>query len=496
MTFAAQKAAKEVDLPLTDVFAYQFTLAPTGMFEVAGFATRPFGRRTLHHCPKLDVVGLRDNDGVEIGYCLGVAVDAGGQRVLGGKVVDTSIGSHDFWQDIETFAIGLGGRWLLLINDGQDVRIFGDASGHYNCVYDPKTGIVGATLLMSLDREIEESDEVDYRQTLTNGLRLPFGRTRDKHARRLAVNHYLRLDDMTETRFWPRADDMAPVDEDGFQRVITTIRDRLGAIFNAIVTTSPTAVGMSGGNDSRNVVAAGKDGLPHVSRFFTHVHNRNSRADYQSAVEVMKVLGHQVERHQAADTPYTDKEIKRRNAVFERSTGFCVGLHQMSNVRLENEPIPGEVIVIGNVMEALRAAHWNSGERSGRHTLKFGLKRCLFVSGEGFSGDFIRKWLPELKTWYAGLPKNAQHMYIDLVFVEHNLPNLGTLFHADPNNFTVCPFNDRKIIALCAQLPLNYRFSNQANSDLLKSSAPELLDVPFARDFMSAASDRTKRRGD
>lgn len=482
MPLAAEQHAKEIGMKNTELYSYQFALVPDDSTSLDGFESRAFGKRRLLHCPKLEVATLTDTRGANIGFCLGVAVDKVGVRVADSWQVDVEVGTDDFWDGIETFAVDLAGRWLLLINDGSLTRIYGDAAGMYNCVYDPVKGGVGSTLLMSLLREIEESDEVDYALTLSDGMRLPFGRTRDAHARRLAVNHYLTLEDWSETRFWPKPGMLEEVPEGEELLVVAAIRDRLAAVFAGIATSIPTAVGVSGGNDSRNLVAAGKDTLGHIKRFFSWTHNFNSRTDYRSAVLMMETLGFPVERHIAEPEPFTDDEIAHRNACYQRMTGYAVGLHQMYNIKMQSQPEAGEVIMTGNVMEALRAAHWKSTNPNRKGALKFGLKRCLFITGPLFDAAFIRQWLPVYGNWLEALPPDAQKRYIDVTFVEHNLPNLGTMFFSYQDNFLLCPFNDRRIVQLCAQLPVDYRYRNDANRDFLTIAAPELVDVGFAED--------------
>lgn len=52
-------------------------------------------------------------------------------------------------------------------------------------------------------------------------------------------------------------------------------------------------------------------------------------------------------------------------------------------------------------------------------------------------------------------------------------------------NFYMSPFNDRQMIANSFRLPLGYRGVNKANGDLLQLLAPELSEVPTARDIMA-----------
>lgn len=487
MPLAAERHAEDIGVPVGELYSYQFALVPDETTSFPGYTVRKFGERTLLHCPKLEVATLNDSEGAEIGFCLGIAVDANGSRVGHGRRLSAPQGTPGFWDAVQAFAVGLAGRCLLLILNGKEARIYGDAAGMYNCVYDPIAGGVGSTLLMSLLREIEESAEVDHTRTMSEGMRMPFGRTRDARARRLAVNHYLRLDDWSETRFWPRPGDFeecAPGDEPA---VLETIRDRLAAVFAGIVTTTPSAIGVSGGFDSRNLVAAGKNSLGHVRRFFSWTHNFNSRTDFRSAAGMMSALGYPVERHVRSPEPFTDAEIADRNACYQRMTGYAVGPHQMYNVKLSSRPDAGEAILTGNVMEALRAAHWKSGNEARRNALKFGLRRCLFVGATGFDSAFVTKWLPDYIDWLEGLPEDAKRRFVDVLFPEHNLPNLGTTYFSYQDNFVLCPFNDRRIISLCAALPIAYRYSTQANRDFLALAAPELCEVPYAEDIRKAS---------
>ncbi|MEM7720618.1 MAG: hypothetical protein AAF222_15580 [Pseudomonadota bacterium] len=362
MARAAAKFADEIEKPPAELFGYQFALLPKTDFCLNGFVARPFGTRSLLHCERLAVASLLDANQKEIGVCLGIAIDAEGTRVNEGYRLKALLGgAPDFWTVVEDFAVGLAGRWLLIIRDGSDdTRIFGDASGMYNCVYDPVAGGVGSTLLLSLLRDIEENPAVDHTRTATENARLPFGHTRDIHAKRLAVNHYLRLDDWSETRFWPKAGTICEAVAGTESDVIRSLCDRLAAVFTGIVTSVPSSVGITGGNDSRNMVAAGKGSLGHVRQFFTWTHSYNSRLDYRSASLVMNTLGYDLERYPTNDEPFTADELAARTKAHQISTGFAVGPHQFFNKNYSAQPDPGGVVLTGNVMEALRAAHWRN----------------------------------------------------------------------------------------------------------------------------------------
>jgi hypothetical protein len=465
------------------LFAFQFTLGPVSCAGVSGLILKPFGDRILSHSRRLDVAALRDSAGVEIGYCLGVAVDAAGERLRDRVLGDVTAGTQDFWPRIEAFVIGLAGRYLLLLRDGREARIYGDVSSSYPCVYDPQTGQVGSTLLMALPRDIVESETVDYHLALAGTQRMPFGHTRDRFARRLAANHYLCLPDMSEHRFWPRPGDVA--DTDNTDAEIAAIRTRLARIIAGITSSDRAALPLSGGNDSRSLLACAKPVRHQIARYFTQTHNRNSRVDYRSAQGLARVFGIALEHHKL-ETAFTSDALAERTGVFSLTTGYGVPLPHTYNTNFWDDLGRDEIVMVGNVMEVLRAAHWRTDDINHRKlNRKFGLKRCLFVGGSDFTGDFVARWLPDYNAWYEGLPRDAQRKYIDFGFLEQYLPNFGLAACGYRDNFYLAPFNDRYLYARSAGLPLDYRYSNQANTDLLALAAPELAEVPFAWEIHS-----------
>ncbi|WP_171174979.1 hypothetical protein [Ruegeria sp. HKCCD8929] len=462
------------------LFAFQFTLGPQAYPGRFGLIPRPFGDKVLSCSRKLAAAELRDTDGTIIGYCLGVAIDAQGERVRDREVAGITASAPDFWARMEEFVIGLAGRYLLLLQNGEEQRVYGDASSSYSCVFDPKTGQVGATLLMCLTRDIVENGEVDYKLALTGEHRLPFGHTRDRFAKSLTANHYLSISDMKQHRFWPREGELADIPMSDAPAEIAAIQTRLTQIIRGIAISDRAALPLSGGNDSRNLLACAKPALKDIARYFTQTHNRNSRVDFRSAQGLAKAFRVKLEHHQAGED-FSEQAVSDRTRDYSLTTGFAVPPPQTHNKNLWGDLGSDEIVMLGNVMEILRAAHWRTGDRTHRKlNRKFGLKRSLFVGGGRFTVDFIRKWLPLFNVWCDQLPTDAQEKYIDMAFLEHNLPNLGVSLFGQLENFYLSPFNDRELCARSARLPLDYRYSNQANSDLLQHAAPELTKIPFA----------------
>ncbi|QPH55930.1 hypothetical protein [Pontivivens ytuae] len=468
---------------VTDCFRYQYAISD-GPLNLPGFAQKSFAGRAITHCPDLGVAELMDTQGRPVALCIGTAIDAKGEVVRPGHIM-AGVDQPD-WHAIERFVSGLAGRYVVLARNGIGLRLFGDVTMSMPCVYDPVDGIVASSLLMCLRRPIEESDIQDYRRAIAGEERFCFGNTRDRHVRSLPCNHWLELGTWQQGRFWPRAGDLEELPETEVEDAIEQIGDRLGTTFGALVRHAPSAVPLTGGNDSRVLVACGKPHLQHVKEFYTHVQNRVGRMDSESAEYVAKTLGLTHNKHMKSDlAPLRPRAIRRRESWAHAATGYTVPAIGELTSGLLSLPPEGAQILRGNVIELMRASNWKRGDRSSKHDPVFGLRRCLFVGGTNFTDTFVDRWLDSYVCWRDGLPEDAQSNPFDLSFVEHHLPNFGRLCLSFTDNFYLSPFNDRLLVGLAARLPISFRHANTANRRLIRLKAPEIADVPYARELMA-----------
>ncbi len=503
---------------LGDIFRYQFALTPKTTPRPPDFRSFPFGSHVLHVCPDLPVAWILDDIGERIAVCLGIAVDGAGKvvgdrrmevvlgraveaqssylwsrlsgRLLPGRrsrqVVPLEVSDADYWARIEAFVCQLAGRYVLIAANGPDIRVFGDPSGSMPCVYDPRSGIVASSLLMCLNQPVEDNPAVNVDDALSGRHRFPFGHTADRHVRRARVNHVLSLTDMDERRFWPPEGAFAPAGDDEIPAVIDAIIARLKAVTGGIIRSHPALLALSGGNDSRNILACVQDDLRHLRGCFSHAMSRVGRMDMTSAELVAAKRGLRLTKYDSKDRKLLPRRaVLRRRRLGALATGFAVTVPRELAEGIIDDLPDGMVVLRGNVMEALRAAHWKTDTPPPEHDPVFGLKRCLIVHGVNFTPDFIDRWLPDYQAWYDALSADAQAVSFDIAFLEENLPNLGFTYLTFQRNFFVNPFNDRELVTLAARLPLAYRYSNQCNRDILARAASDLADVPFARDLMA-----------
>jgi hypothetical protein len=234
------------------------------------------------------------------------------------------------------------------------------------------------------------------------------------------------------------------------------------------------------------LVAAAKPVLPKVDHFFVHSLNRVSRVDASVAEMIAKKMKFEITRYDMRDIPKVrPRSIRRRGWHFLARTGNCAAPISEWTSGLMTAIPEGGLVLRGNVQEVLRAANWRSKVKPKKLNPVLGLRRCRFINSANFSKEFTDLWQPHYNDWFNGLPEDAQGVGYDMLFIEHYLPHFGLMSLGFARNFYMSPFNDRRMIANSFRLPISYRGVNKANGDLLQLLAPELSEVPTARDIMA-----------
>ncbi|MGH7184350.1 MAG: hypothetical protein ACREJN_20580 [Nitrospiraceae bacterium] len=167
---------------------------------------------TVH--PDLEI--CQATDGNKSITLLGYILDPNNPLAGNSDVLDALIRKldrcHDFWKYTSEF----GGRWVLVVNDGQDTILFTDAAGLRSVYYSQSAllkktfcasqpGLIAKTLSLSMDEEALgyiTSRELDDGEVYW----LPGDASMYGGIKALLPNHYLNLRSGQSHRFWPDAD--------------------------------------------------------------------------------------------------------------------------------------------------------------------------------------------------------------------------------------------------------------------------------------------------
>ena len=201
------------------------------------------------------------------------------------------INDNAFWHNINE----LTGVFTLILLDGNDTYVIGDASGMQTAFYTVQrdkivvsshTNLIGDLLDLTWDPYVKHL--VSYRFFKLLGNALPGDITQFKEVRRLIPNHYLRIHTGTvaEMRFyWPHK--LCKSNKSIVDEVADLLHENIGLISKKW--TKP-AISLTGGCDSKTTLACA-NGLYNQFRYFSYVSSEAEKVDADAASGICKELG-------------------------------------------------------------------------------------------------------------------------------------------------------------------------------------------------------------
>lgn len=471
---------KSNGLDLPDFFSGQFIISPnTPYYDFGSWRTCSTSNWYLQVGPDMPAGHIMDQTGKVIGLFIGIGVDANGNCLNGDIRLAINSENTNALPSLERYFSTTAGRFIALLDFGHHQLLLQDPVGDCAAVFNPDTKVTASTLLLALNREIDENLDQPYDLVRTGKIHHILSETRDRRVRRLIPNHALDLTTFQTYRIWPRPNtDLDPHKGDPIE-LVHQISQRLTQITDSLTGALPCILPISSGRDARNLIGCARPFLNRIELSYTHSYDRSfrpfgmKRHKIQTARRAAEIACEIARRIKLPHEVITKTPNKSDLSEYPYRTGFVPNAVQSKLVNTYRQLPKGRVALLGNVMELLRANQWRrwSIERapSQRHALNFRLKQKFNTS---------RAMKPKYEEWSTTFaPKFLPHLY-EIQFLEHVLPNtLGTRHYATSNTFFLNPFADRNIIELALRLPLKYRRSGQANLDFLGLVCPDLADI-------------------
>ncbi len=334
-----------------------------------------------------------------MGALAGLGVDSSGALVRPGHRLPVAAGNPGFAEAARSFAAGCGGRYVVVFDAPRLAKVFPDPAGTMGLVYDPQAWCVASSPLLALTRYIQPTPY--YRpEALPLATRLPgieappeglpedykgiygFGDTPDAIMRGVVPNHALSLDDFTESRFWPGPGVLEALAGTPTEALAAQIAARLSQIGAGILCAGPAEIAMSGGHDSRMVLAClapHLEGAPEA-RLFSYANTNSSKLDTEVAGLLAARLGRPLERIVHPDGLgrsflATRFHRRRRGYRFVLATGGAARHPTTQATGLLDQLCPSAMLVRGNMLELAGAVWWPPrdlplmGDRAARHML-------------------------------------------------------------------------------------------------------------------------------
>lgn len=500
MNTLAQQLCSDHNVSFSQTYRYQFVVSPEPL-DLPGFVSGTCGAFYVSSGEALRRVLLQDRNGVCFGVCLGVAVDHAGQLPEEHFARDFDSTSATALDDFEDYLAILSGRYALITHLAGQTCFHCDPVGMIGAVYASETRRIASSTFLCINRPVEWHPAYDRAEVEAGEGSYGFSHTCDAHVVRMNANHRMTLESFETKRFWPKPDDAftAPAAQYG------AIYDEMIAAGQKVIarmtTLAPTSLPLSGGNDSRILMAlAGKETLKDFTQIFSHINTYANRRDAHVAATLCA----------AKDVPFEvhDRKKVKVERYIRRLAGrrYRIGSGTLTTIpkEIDNglflEVVADAIVMRGHQTNIMRGQYLTTANPSDWKNARWQIRMMQLVGNGRFTGDVAKRFASDFQACYDDLPMNARDRSADFIFFETLVPAaLGTLFPGQDRAFYLSPFNSRRLVQLSMQPDTTYRLSNATTNDLLLRADPSLAALPFASELpadLAEKSDALIKRDD
>lgn len=449
-------------------FPKQFLLWPEGAPapRVAGGHAETAAGWHVAAAPATPLIPIRDAEGDRIGLLIGWAMVRG--RLHGqGDVV--ALGDGETVED--ALLPDLAGRAVCLWRDARGAWLQTDAGGALPAVWSAEAGLIASTSLLidllapcGVDADAAALFEFPRRKGF-----LPFGLTHHRGVRRLLPGHRLDLGAMTAARVWPAPTaGAAPMaDEAEGDALIRAIADRVRSQVGAVAQAAPPRLYLSGGHDSRMILAALRD---HAAALTCETIVNDAALDLHLAARVARFAG---ARHVAVPRkPMTSSEIE----AWVRRTGwsFCDALTELGATAVAEDR--RQLVMDGTGAEILRASNWIAADLEAD-----ALPPDLLLARIRVPETALTR--AEAEAWLAALPKGDRTFGLDVAKIDmiHGCWSGASVYGHDIEVPSISPFASQRNYADALRVPNAWRLSGETYRRWMAHLWPEGLSMPVNR---------------
>jgi hypothetical protein len=369
----------------------------------------------------------------------------------------------------------LGGRWILIADDGIQIRLFSDALGQRQICYTSSPGggeiwcaSQPGTLALLLKLEVDPDAQKYVRSELQGGEKeywWPYDTSLYREIRHLNPNHYLDYGTGTPRRFWPNGK-LTPL------RLGQAVKRGACLIHRLMMSAAnrfPLQLMMTAGWDSRVVFCAAKDLTSNVS-YLTFL--RDGFTLESADVSVPRRLLQKFGRTQdilpvpnQMDEGFSEIYMQNMAAAHEVWGPIAQALYEIGP--------PQKLRVTGGGSETIRQQFRPSASGLTPEILA----HYGSADGQEFAVRAFRRWL-------ADVPKNLPIGILDLFYWEQKCGNwlaVGQTEWDITGNSSFTPYNCRALLATLLAVNEEYRLPPfyELHRALIKELWPEALSVPI-----------------
>lgn len=381
---------------------------------------------------------------------------------------------------------GMGGRWILIVDDGTLVKLFTDPMGlrqvHYTntsfsgpmwCATQP--GLLAEVLQLGLDDDQRKGYLESYVKDWSQRQRFcgwpclwPGDTTPYRQVSHLLPNHYLDLNTRLSHRFWP---DKA-LSEYSLEKAVENGSHILAGLIKSADRRFALAMSFSAGWDSRVLLAASKDTCDRMY-FYTYRHGPHS-PDTVVPPRLLSRLGLECNL-----VRYPARMSKEFEAIYNRNVTIPHDYTGRINQALYHQFPANRVGITGNAAEITRA----------RFRLAVGeeltARKLARLTYFGSYGDQLEQSAYVVKAWerWLGGLVNIHNVHpLDLFYWEHFGGNFAAMDQSELDivHETLTPYNCRTFLVKMLSVDEKYRDHDEPihYRMMIRNLWPEVLSEP------------------
>jgi len=360
----------------------------------------------------------------------------------------------------------LAGSYAILIFVGEEITIYNDSAGMMGVYYNTGKLEAASTPAFLSRSNFDQEKQHDFKFGPGNdwyiGSTTPYS-----NIKKLIPNCSLQLIKGESKRFWPINDELFPADNSTNEEIVDKIIRLMRSLMNGVKTKGNALISITGGQDSRVVLAACKSNWNNL-KFFTISGNTIDKRDITIAKQLVKKTGINHKFYEIKPTPSWLFEM-----YDEISSGESIGMRREISGTCIDIGSGQAIHVNGNLGAICKSYYWHS-----KNPQTFEVASVIkdFISPGQLTIDSVEEWL-------ATVPSMPATSLYNLFYLEQRGgrwmsagENCSRLFYE-----TFTPFNHRKLFSLVSSLSTEIQYGGTLLRILASEMAPELSEIPYAK---------------
>lgn len=372
-------------------------------------------------------------------------------------------------EPVDGFFKDLCGQFVIIWKDpAGSIFLRENSSGSFPAVYAPDMEAVASTVTMletlgALERNTEVNAVFNFPE---NRGFLPFGLTSRYGAHRLMPNHALDMTTFSSRRVWPDAEfcNRSSITKGEVSSYVKSISKIVKQNTHAILRQGETVLYLSGGHDSRMILAAARGCTGDLK---SETLGEETALDVFVAAKVAKIA--EIAHRTVKVLPASRDDVNR----WLHRTGYAMydPVSELAATAVVNAPTNHPLS--GTGAELGRGSNWNKDDVQSKTLDLDGLLSRLRIPDTPIIRSAGQAWL-------NGLPAMDTAMILDIAKIEqiHGCW-AGSAVYGHPLPLpSLSPFLGQRLNEMALSLPKDYRKSGQFYRDYMNELWPELLKIP------------------